>query len=137
MSLKDSIKPISYLKANAAKVIKDISENGETLYITQNGEAKVVVQSITGYEKTKDTLSMLKILSLSSENLRKGKYRQSKDVFSDLKKKIRNDKIWKYTVYFIFDAEKDLKEIYEYVSLNDSKEKAMNLIDRLEKLCLS
>jgi hypothetical protein len=29
MSLKDSIKPISYLKANAAKVIEDVSKNGK------------------------------------------------------------------------------------------------------------
>ena len=93
MSLKDSIKPISYLKANAAKVIKDVSENRKTLYITQNGEAKVVIQSITDYEKTKDTLCMLKILALSTDNLRKENYRPAKEVFSDLKKKIKNGKL--------------------------------------------
>ncbi|MEO8208950.1 MAG: type II toxin-antitoxin system Phd/YefM family antitoxin [bacterium] len=89
MSLKDSIKPISYLKANAAKVIKDVSENGKILYITQNGEAKVVVQNITDYEKTQDTLAMLKILALGEEDIKKGNYRPAKEVFADLKKKIQ------------------------------------------------
>ncbi|HMQ70568.1 MAG TPA: type II toxin-antitoxin system Phd/YefM family antitoxin [Ignavibacteria bacterium] len=92
MSLKDSIKPISYLKANAAEVVRDVSENGKTLYITQNGEAKVVVQSITDYEKTQNTLAMLKILALGEESIRKGNYRPAKEVFADLKKKINKDK---------------------------------------------
>ena len=92
MSLKDSIKPISYLKANAAEVVRDVSENGKILYITQNGEAKVVVQSITEYEKTQDTLAMLKILALSEKDVRKGRVKSAEDTFADLEKKIKKFK---------------------------------------------
>ena len=92
MSLKDSIKPISYLKANAAEVVRDVSQNGKTLYITQNGEAKVVVQSITEYEKTQDTLTMLRILALGEEDVRKGRHRPAKEAFADLKKRIKRFK---------------------------------------------
>ncbi len=92
MSLKDSIKPISYLKANTAEVVRDVSQNGKTLYITQNGEAKIVVQSITDYEKTQDTLAMLRILALGEKNFNLKKYRPAKDVFADLKKKIKSSK---------------------------------------------
>ena len=92
MSLKDSIKPISYLKANAAEVVRDVSQNGKTLYITQNGEAKVVVQSITEYEKTQNTLAMLKILALGERDYSKKNYRPAKEVFSDLKKKMNSSK---------------------------------------------
>ncbi len=91
MSLKDSIKPISYLKANAAEVVRDIAESGKTLYITQNGEAKVVVQSIVEYEKTQNTLAMLKILALSEEEIKKGKHRPAEEAFAALKKRIKND----------------------------------------------
>ncbi len=92
MSLKDSIKPISYLKANTAEVVRDASQNGKTLYITQNGEAKVVVQSITEYEKNQDTLTMLRILALGEEDVRKGRHRPAKEAFADLKKKIKRFK---------------------------------------------
>ncbi|MEO6695171.1 MAG: type II toxin-antitoxin system Phd/YefM family antitoxin [Ignavibacteria bacterium] len=92
MSLKDSIKPISYLKANAAKVIKDVSENGKTLIITQNGEAKVVVQSITDYEQTQNTLTMLKIISLGEDDIKKGRYKSAEEIFSILDKRIKKFK---------------------------------------------
>ncbi|HMQ68326.1 MAG TPA: type II toxin-antitoxin system Phd/YefM family antitoxin [Ignavibacteria bacterium] len=92
MSLKDSIKPISYLKANTAEVVRDVSQNGKTLYITQNGEAKVVVLSITEYEKNQDTLTMLRILALGEEDVRKGRHRPAKEAFADLKKRIKKYK---------------------------------------------
>lgn len=92
MSLKDSIKPISYLKANAAEVVRDVSQNGKTIYITQNGEAKVVVQSITEYEKTQNTLTMLRILALGEEDVRKGRVKNAADAFTELDKKIKKFK---------------------------------------------
>ena len=46
MSLASRIKPISYFKANAAEIIKELGEVGEPMIITQNGEAKAVVQDI-------------------------------------------------------------------------------------------
>jgi len=39
MKLSVSIKPISYFKAHAAKIIRRISENQESMVITQNGRA--------------------------------------------------------------------------------------------------
>lgn len=92
MSLKDSIKPISYLKANAAEVVRDVSQNRKTFYITQNGEAKIVVQSIAEYEKTQDTLNLLKILALGEEEIRKGKIKSAAETFADLNKKIKKFK---------------------------------------------
>jgi len=46
MKPSEDIKPISYFKAHASEVIKDVSNNHKTLIITQNGKAKVVVQDI-------------------------------------------------------------------------------------------
>lgn len=42
----------------------------------------------------------------------------------------------KYNVYIIEDAEKDLLEIYRYVALNDSVNKADLLLENLEKTIL-
>jgi prevent-host-death family protein len=46
MKLSESIKPISYLKAHASELVREISDEHKTLIITQNGEAKVVVQDL-------------------------------------------------------------------------------------------
>ncbi|MFQ3194648.1 MAG: prevent-host-death family protein [Colwellia sp.] len=59
MLLADHIKPISDLKANAAKIAAELKDDGEAYIITQNGEAAMVVQSVAEYEKTQATLAML------------------------------------------------------------------------------
>ena len=67
------IKPISYFKANAAEIIQELGEVGEPMIITQNGEAKAIVQDIVSYEKTQETLALLKILALGEQQVREGK----------------------------------------------------------------
>ncbi|MCR4302596.1 MAG: type II toxin-antitoxin system Phd/YefM family antitoxin, partial [Sulfuricaulis sp.] len=44
MKLSSQIKPISYLKAHAAEIVRNMADQGAPLVITQNGEAKVVLQ---------------------------------------------------------------------------------------------
>ncbi len=39
----DRIKPISYFKANAAQMLKELRESGEPYVLTQNGEAAAVL----------------------------------------------------------------------------------------------
>ncbi len=67
------IKPISYLKANAAEVLQDLTENREPYLITQNGEAKAVMQDIASYENTQETLALLKVLALGNQEIEAGK----------------------------------------------------------------
>ena len=68
-----NIKPISYLKANAAEVLQNLSENREPFLITQNGEARAVMQDIATYENTQETLALLKILALGNQEIAEGK----------------------------------------------------------------
>ncbi len=88
MKYSESIKPISYLKAHASEIIRDVANNQKTLVITQNGEAKVILQDIKVYEKTQETLALLKILSLSSKNIGKGKAKPVRETFEDVRKAI-------------------------------------------------
>lgn len=81
------IKPISYFKANAAEIIQELGEVGEPMIITQNGEAKAVVQDIVSYEQTQETLALLRILALANNNIEQGHYRPAKEVFADLRKR--------------------------------------------------
>jgi prevent-host-death family protein len=67
------IKPISYVKANAAELIRELAEKREPLVITQNGEATAVMQDVASYEQTQETLALLKILALGSRQIAEGK----------------------------------------------------------------
>jgi prevent-host-death family protein len=72
MKPSTNIKPISYLKANASDVVNQLQEQREPMIITQNGEAKMVVQDIESYEKTQQTLALLKILALGQRQIEAG-----------------------------------------------------------------
>ena len=60
MNLKECVKPITYLKNNAAEVVREASENGRLMVVTQNGEAKAIVMGVTQYDEWKRTLALLK-----------------------------------------------------------------------------
>jgi len=91
MRYSQAIKPISYLKAHASELIRNISNNKETMIITHNGEAKVVVQDIHVYEQTQESLAMLKILALSTSSINKGKVKTASKAFGDIKNRIREN----------------------------------------------
>ncbi|MEJ2333939.1 MAG: type II toxin-antitoxin system Phd/YefM family antitoxin [Desulfobulbaceae bacterium] len=85
MKLSDQIKPISYLKAHAAEIIRHLGDKGEPLIITQNGEAKIVIQDIKSFEQTQETLALLKILALGSRQVEQGKVVSVSDAISRLR----------------------------------------------------
>jgi len=90
MKPSEAIKPISFLKTHASEVIRDISKNRKTMVITQNGEAKVVVQDIKVYEEMQDSLALLKILALSNKSLERKEFKSLDDSFNDIKTKIKD-----------------------------------------------
>ena len=85
MKLSDQIKPISYLKAYAAEVVRNLSAQEGPLVITQNGEAKVVMQGIKSYEQTQETMALLKILALGQRQVDEGKVQTAVDVVAKLR----------------------------------------------------
>jgi len=84
MSLVEQIKPISYLKSNAADIVKAFATNPEAIIITQNGEAKMVVMDIGVYERQQETMALLKLLNLGRKDFQDGKYQSADDFFGDM-----------------------------------------------------
>ena len=87
MSYSLQVKPISYLKANAAKVLTELSEQRQPLVITQNGEAKAVLQDVASFEETQETLALLKILAVGNQDLEAGRVKSVADVVARLRAK--------------------------------------------------
>jgi len=88
MSLSDHIKPISYLKANAAKIAAELKDDGEAYIITQNGEAAMVVQSVADYEQTQETIAMLQLTALGEKEIAAGKTVKAKEAFAQIRNKM-------------------------------------------------
>ena len=91
MSLADRIKPISYLKTHAAEIIRSIGDQPEPLIITQNGEAKAVVQDIDSYERMQESLALLRILAMGSRQIEAGHVQPAADVIARLRESARAD----------------------------------------------
>lgn len=85
MRYSTQVKPISHLKAHAAEVLSTLCERREPLVITQNGEAKAVLQDVASYEATQETLALLKVLALGQQELAAGKVKPVSEVVARLK----------------------------------------------------
>jgi len=87
MRYSTQVKPISFLKANAAEVLATLSQQREPLVITQNGEAKAVLQDVASFEATQETLTLLKVLALGNQELAAGNVKPIDEVVARIKAK--------------------------------------------------
>ncbi|MDR6858156.1 type II toxin-antitoxin system Phd/YefM family antitoxin [Variovorax guangxiensis] len=87
MRYSSQVKPISYLRANTAKVLAQLADQREPLIITQNGEAKAVLQDVASFEETQKALALLKILALSNQDVAAGKIKPMAEVLARLRAK--------------------------------------------------
>ena len=85
MKYSTRIKSISYLKANAAEIVRELGEQREPLVITQNGEAKAVRQDVASYEATQETMALLKILALGNRQIEEGRVVAAADAIRRLR----------------------------------------------------
>jgi prevent-host-death family protein len=88
INLKEDIKPISYIKTNAAEMMRYVNERKNPIVITQNGEAKAVLVDIETYQKTQDAFALLNIIKMGENDIKNGKTKPVDEVFSNLRKKI-------------------------------------------------
>ncbi len=88
MNLKEDIKPISYIKTNAADMLKRVNETHNPIIITQNGEAKAVLLDTESYQSMINCIGILKILSQSEKDIDKNEVYTNEDVFTGLDNKI-------------------------------------------------
>ncbi len=82
MNLKEVVKPITYLKANAAEVVRQAAESGRTLVVTQNGEARAVVMGVTQYDEWRRTLALLKLLAQGEADVASHRVVEQREAFA-------------------------------------------------------
>jgi prevent-host-death family protein len=84
MNISKDIKPITYLKSRAADLLKQINQTHRPVIITQNGEPKAVLQDPESYENMRNAVGILKLISQGEEDIKEGKSKPQKEVFSDI-----------------------------------------------------
>jgi prevent-host-death family protein len=92
INLKEDIKPISYIKTNAADMIDYINDHKNPIIVTQHGEARGVLLDVESYQNMVNALSIMKLIQISEKAIQENKVYDNKDVFSALRTKIRPKK---------------------------------------------
>ena len=92
MNYKNDIRPISYIKTNAAEMLKRVNETRNPIVITQNGEAKAVLLDTESYQSMINSMGILKLLSQSENDISSKRIHSQEDVFCELDKKIEKMK---------------------------------------------
>ena len=89
VNLKADIKPISYIKTNAADMMKYVNENKNPIIITQNGEAKAVLMDVESYQDMQNAFSLMGIIKEAEKEIERKDYRDSDAIFSELRNRAK------------------------------------------------
>ena len=121
MKIKEDIKPISYLKSRSADLISQINETHRPVIITQNGEPRAVIQDAESYEKTINSLNLMRILAHGEKAIQKGNTIKQEDLFKQIDENVMKRKTHKQTmkrfgVEWAQPASKDLENVIDYIS---------------------
>ena len=84
MNISTDIKPVTYLKAKAADLLKQINETHRPVIITQNGEPRAVLQDPKSYENMRNAIGLLKLISQGEGDIRNGRIKSPEDVFKGI-----------------------------------------------------
>lgn len=91
MNITEDIRPVTYLKNQAADVLKQINETQRPMIITQNGEPRAVLQDPVSYGNMRNAIGLLKLISQGEDDVKLGKVKSQEDVFADLEKRVRKN----------------------------------------------
>jgi prevent-host-death family protein len=89
VKLSEAVKPISYLRAHTAEVMRDVAEHGRTIVITLNGEAKAVLQDVRAYEQLQESLALLRLLAQSRKSASDGRVTPLRAAFRRVRRRAR------------------------------------------------
>ena len=82
MRIEGRVRSISYLKAHAAELVRELTDSQEPLVITQNGEAKAVLLDVVTYDQLQETAALLKLMSLADRQVEEGMLEPAADALA-------------------------------------------------------
>ena len=90
MNLQSDIRPISYVKSNAAEMLRQVNESRNPIVITQNGEAKAVLMDTASFQEMKDAIGFMKLVSQSEHDFQHDKTMSHEDAIAAVRNRIKD-----------------------------------------------
>ena len=88
MKMKEDIRPVTYLKSKAADLLEQINVTHRAVIITQNGEARAVLQDPESYEQMRRAIGLLKLVAQGESDVQAGRTVGADEVFIRLRKSL-------------------------------------------------
>jgi prevent-host-death family protein len=88
MNTKQDIKPISFVKPNAANLLDQVNKTRRPVIITQNGEAKAVLLDTESYDSMQNAIGILKLISMGEKDVKEGKIAEQNLFFATVENKV-------------------------------------------------
>jgi prevent-host-death family protein len=90
MKMSEDIRPVTYLKSRTADLLDQVNETKRPVIITQNGEARGILQDTESYENMKAAIALLKLMVQGEEDIRKGSLSRQEDVFNRVEQRLKS-----------------------------------------------
>ncbi|OPY93425.1 MAG: hypothetical protein A4E73_00126 [Syntrophaceae bacterium PtaU1.Bin231] len=90
MKMSEDIRPVTYLKSRTADLLAQVNETRRPVIITQNGEARGVLQDTESYESMKAAIAILKLVVQGEEDIRKGDMIPHDEVFRRIENRLKS-----------------------------------------------
>jgi prevent-host-death family protein len=88
MPKRGDVRPITQLKNRTADLVREVTEKGRPITITQNGEAKVVVMDVESYDRWRSSMALLKMLALGEADVERGRTVKQAEAFRRARREI-------------------------------------------------
>jgi len=83
------IKPVTYMKTQAARLLRSVGSTRRPVVITQNGEPRGVLLDYGTYEEMRRATLLLKLLAQGEADGRGGRTVGQKEVFAEARRRLR------------------------------------------------
>ena len=90
MKMSEDIRPVTYLKSRTADLLAQVNKTKRPVIITQNGEARGVLQDTESFENMKAAIAILKLLVQGEEDIRKGDVIPHDEVFRRIENRLKS-----------------------------------------------
>ena len=91
MTSEKDVRPITYMKTNSAELLREVQDHRRPVYITQNGEARAVLQDLREFQKQRKLLMLLRVVALGEQDIKQKNIYSQKEVFTSLDEKLAQE----------------------------------------------
>jgi prevent-host-death family protein len=82
MRLKRDVKSVEDLERNASDLVREVAEQGRTVAIVQDGEARAVLMDVESYDRMRSAVALLKIIAQGEADVAAGRLISQEEAFA-------------------------------------------------------